>query len=650
MLRLPDRATALALPQTPAMLARTRAIVCEDPASVALAARIERIAPSDVPVLIIGETGTGKELVARQLHELSQRASGPFVAFNAGAMSEALAESELFGHERGAFTGAHTTKPGWFQAADGGTLFLDEIGDLPLAVQVKLLRALQEGEVTKVGSRTPTRVDVRVVSATNVDLLAAIRARRFREDLFYRLNVASLAIRPLRERPRDILPLARHFIARYAVKLRLSDVQIGASAAELMLNHAWPGNVRELQNAIHNALLLCNGSELVASDFDLSRNPQADDGAVDLSGLESVLSSLLDRGVPNLLEHVEKTLLSTAFRRADGNQLETGRLLGLGRNVIRARLIEHALIEGSIRGRHAKQTRALPARTATRTLRIGYQKLGLLMLARAHGALERNLAAEKIALEWCEYPSGIQIVEALSNGWLSAGGVGDCPAVLSLAQRVPIVYLAAEPPAPRGTALVVPKHSDIRGVADLRGRRVAVNRAAQAHYLLLRALDEAGVEQHEVEICFCAPEQAFASFRAGELDAWSIWDPWLSSARLELAARVLRDSTGLLQNSTYYVARREFADEHPSVIAEFLSQLNAVAAWVRSDPIRAAEQAGPQVGISPRALLSSLSRELDAQPLSEQCIASQQELADRLLHLQLLTRPVCVADAQWQPA
>ncbi len=198
----------LTAPATPPRSLRAKAMVFEDPASRALLARIERIARSDAAVLVTGETGTGKELVARELHAQSRRADRAFVAVNAGAFSEELIESELFGHERGAFTGAHVGKPGWFEAAHGGTLFLDEIGDLPPRLQVKLLRVLQEGEITRLGSRAATPVDVRLVAATNVDLRAALRAGRFREDLFYRLNVTSVALPPLLGRTAPASPHA----------------------------------------------------------------------------------------------------------------------------------------------------------------------------------------------------------------------------------------------------------------------------------------------------------------------------------------------------------------------------------------------------------------------------------------------------------
>src|SRR6478609_8065395 len=262
MLTLPDGAAG-------PLSVRAKALVFEDPLSRALLARIERIAPSDAPVLVTGETGTGKELVARQVHALSARSDRPFVAVNAGAFSESLAESELFGHEKGAFTGAHGAKAGWFEAAHGGTLFLDEIGDLPTQLQVKRLRVLQEGEVTRVGSRTSIPIDVRLIAATNVDLRAAIAAGQFREDLFYRLKVSSLSLPALRERPGDIPALAAHFLERYARKLGRNGLELSIEAQHCLLQHRWPGNIRELENAIHHAFLVAPGTRIEPADLQL---------------------------------------------------------------------------------------------------------------------------------------------------------------------------------------------------------------------------------------------------------------------------------------------------------------------------------------------------------------------------------------------
>ncbi|HTU56939.1 MAG TPA: sigma-54 dependent transcriptional regulator, partial [Polyangiales bacterium] len=376
-------------------------MVFVDPLTRALWERIERIAPSDATVLITGETGTGKELVARELHAASGRAARPFVAVNAGAFSEALIESELFGHEKGAFTGAFTAKAGWFEAADGGTLFLDEIGELPATLQVKLLRVLQEGEVTRVGARQAKRVDVRLVAATNVDLHAAMRAKRFREDLFYRLNVTSLVVPPLRERPGDILPLAHHFLKVYSDKLGARSVQLDPSAEDRLFLHSWPGNIRELENAIHNALIVRSGLNICAGDLQLGpaaisvlplsaaeplRQSPAPSAPSAFDELERVLVELLERGVPDLQKRVEATLLSATYRYSGQNQLETARLLGMSRNVVRARLIEHGALAGQVRRGVSVRPRLQPE-----PIRIGYQKLGLLMLVKGYGMLDATL-------------------------------------------------------------------------------------------------------------------------------------------------------------------------------------------------------------------------------------------------------------------
>jgi aliphatic sulfonates family ABC transporter substrate-binding protein len=621
---------------------RAKALVFEDPASRALWARIQRLAPSDAPVLIHGETGTGKELVARQLHALSRRADCPFVAVNAGAFSQNLVESELFGHEKGAFTGAHAARAGWFEAAHGGTLFLDEIGDLPLELQVKLLRVLQEGEVTRVGSRQAIPINVRLIAATNVDLQAAIRAKHFREDLFYRLNVTSLALPPLRDRPRDILALAQHFLRLYQQRLSQSGVTLGESAVERLLTHPWPGNIRELENAIHHALLVRQHDELTASDLHLPPVSVPDTRqASNLGPLARALSDLLSQSPTDLHAQVEATLLTTTYDFTGHNQLETARLLGLSRNIVRARLIEHGALKGPLR----RKPSTPPPSTAA--LRIGYQKLGLLSLVRGYGAFDSALAARGMRIDWVEYQAGIPMVEALRAGELAAGIVGACPAVFAHAEDAAIVYLAAEPAAPRGSALIVPQRSKLQHVADLRGKRVAVNRAAQAHYLLIKALEEAGVASSDVDVQFLAPERALQAFQTQAIDAWAIWDPWLSSARLDFGARVLRDATGLLHNSSYYLGRRDFAERQPELLTELLEHVELAARWVERDPCHAADRIAPGLGLSSQALLASFERELGTTPLSTEQIAAQQDIADTLLRLQWIPRPVLVSEAQW---
>lgn len=234
-------------------------ILGRSPAMLAMQETIATVAPTEATVLITGESGTGKELVARALHSGSARADKPMVTVNCAALAENLLESELFGHEKGSFTGADRRREGRFVQANGGTLFLDEIGEMPLPLQAKLLRALQEGEVQRVGSDAPLTVDVRVLAATNRDLREEVARRRFREDLYFRLNVISLEVPPLRDRGEDIPVLAAHFLERFAGRNRKSIRGFSPQAVDSLLRYAWPGNVRELENAVERAVILCNG-------------------------------------------------------------------------------------------------------------------------------------------------------------------------------------------------------------------------------------------------------------------------------------------------------------------------------------------------------------------------------------------------------
>jgi sigma-54-specific transcriptional regulator len=318
---------------------RATALVFEDPVSRRLLEQIERIAPSDATVLIIGETGTGKELVARHIHALSKRSKNVFGALNCAALSENLIESELFGHEKGSFTGAFTSKDGWFETANKGSLFLDEVGDLPLGMQAKLLRVLQEREVVKVGSRQPVPVDVRIIAATNVNLEQAVAASHFRADLYYRFNVATIQLSPLRERPGDIMPLARHFMRIYGDRLGYGEIKLSPATELTLLNYDWPGNIRELENAIHRAILVCPGNRLRPEDFQLSGVRILEhEPVVSMTSLESALQRLCEQAPPKLFELLEETVIRTAFGFCEENQVQTARLLDISRNVLRHKL------------------------------------------------------------------------------------------------------------------------------------------------------------------------------------------------------------------------------------------------------------------------------------------------------------------------
>jgi DNA-binding NtrC family response regulator len=342
---------------------RAKALVFADPASRHLLSYIEKLAPSEAPVLISGETGTGKELVARHIHQLSGR-TGPFLAVNCGAISDHLAESELFGHEAGSFTGAVGRREGWFEAANGGTLFLDEIGDLPLAMQVKLLRVLQEREVVRIGSRKSLAVDIRLVAATNIDLDHAVSAGRFRIDLLYRLNIAQARLPPLRERPGDVLPLAQHFLRTYSQRMNIPEPDLSPAAGDALRGHAWPGNIRELENVIHFALLISSAEEIrpehlkVSGGWGTAASGEgssaaghvpvvAPDEAAPLQVIAAQLRRSFARPCEALYDELEQLIVTEAYRHCGNNQVHSAALLGVTRNVLRTLLKRHGLLEDS---------------------------------------------------------------------------------------------------------------------------------------------------------------------------------------------------------------------------------------------------------------------------------------------------------------
>ncbi|NUP85868.1 MAG: sigma-54-dependent Fis family transcriptional regulator, partial [Burkholderiaceae bacterium] len=318
---------------------------------------VERIAPYDIPVLITGESGTGKELLARAMHYRSARAERAFVVENCGALPDALLEAELFGHKRGAFTGAYEDRIGLFQQADGGTIFLDEIGETSPAFQVKLLRVLQEGEIRPVGSSRTVSVDVRVVSATNRDLEEEVRAGRFRRDLYYRLSTMTLHVPPLRERPADIEPIARQILGQAARAIGKPAAGFTPEALECMRAYRWPGNVRELQNEIHRMLALADDDRLGAQGLS-ARVVQAasPDDEAELKWLASLDGSLKAR-----LEALEARVLKEAMVRHRWNKTRVAEELGLSRVGLRAKLTRYGF-EAAPAGAAAVDPGADPAK------------------------------------------------------------------------------------------------------------------------------------------------------------------------------------------------------------------------------------------------------------------------------------------------
>jgi two-component system nitrogen regulation response regulator GlnG len=308
---------------------------------------IGKVASSEVSVLITGESGTGKELVARAIHNASSRTTAPFSAINTAAIPRELLESELFGHERGAFTGAVDARPGRFREASGGTLFLDEIGDMPLDLQAKLLRVLQTGEVTPLGGRRSIPVDVRIVAATHHDLEEDARQGKFREDLLFRLRVVPIHLPALRERPEDVPALVDHFLGRYSEELAGSRRWVADEALKKLVRHSWPGNVRELENAIKRALVLAAGDVLVPDDFDFLDDSSAALGnASDIAALiRGDVRSELDGPETGTLyrewiTRIEKPLIETVLTHTGGNQIRTAAILGINRNTLRKKIVE----------------------------------------------------------------------------------------------------------------------------------------------------------------------------------------------------------------------------------------------------------------------------------------------------------------------
>jgi two-component system nitrogen regulation response regulator GlnG len=308
---------------------------------------VGKVAVRNVPVLITGESGTGKELVARAIHSASPRSDRAFVTVNAAAIPSELLESELFGHERGAFTGAISARLGRFREASGGTLFLDEIGDMPVGLQAKLLRVLQDGEVTPVGGRDPIFVDVRVITATHRNLDQAVSHGNFREDLLYRLRVVPIEIPSLRERTEDVRTLAEFFTHRYSNELVEESIEISEQALSYLEKQRWPGNVRELENAIKRALVLVSTKVLSPTDFHFLESSFQPDRAG--QSLEDLIVARIRDGLAEdqvtdlhrkLIESVERPLLDTILKHTDGNQIRAAALLGINRNTLRKKIVE----------------------------------------------------------------------------------------------------------------------------------------------------------------------------------------------------------------------------------------------------------------------------------------------------------------------
>ena len=334
-------------------------MIARSPLMEGLFKAMGRVAATEATVLVLGESGTGKELVARAIHRFSNRASGPFVAVNTSAIPGQLLESVLFGHEKGSFTGATETRKGKFETADGGTLFLDEIGDMPLDLQAKMLRVLENGDYERVGGQRSLKANSRMISATHRNLWEAVQQGDFREDLYYRLNVVSLQIPPLRERKEDIPVLAEHLLKTFANQEGGKPKILSENAMKALTRHVWPGNVRELQNTLRRASVLASGSVIQDSDLGLSPQGEQPDGGTTFEEflarwLKEIVTpwSLLDEGdlYEQVISKVEKPLFEQIMEALNGNQVRAAKVLGINRNTLRERLRKYELLKKNSKG------------------------------------------------------------------------------------------------------------------------------------------------------------------------------------------------------------------------------------------------------------------------------------------------------------
>ncbi len=624
--------------------------VFADAKSLAFEQRLALLAPTGATVLISGETGTGKEVAARELHRRSGR-KGPFLAVNCGALSETLAESELFGHEKGAFTGALRGQAGWFEAAAGGTLLLDEIGELSLPMQVRLLRVLQEREVTRVGARTPRPIDVRIVAATNVDLERAVQRGTFRADLLFRLNVASVTLRPLRERIADIEPLAERFLALYGARCGRDAQRLTEDAMAAVRRYPWPGNVRELDNVMHRAVLLNAGPVIDTAGLCLPEAAsrtivEADAPAAAETDLEESLRRLATSWIrtrePDLLRRATGVLVQASFDEAGGNQVRAADLLGVSRNTLRTQLGHLGMIAPR------RRAQEIVSRSGVR-MRVGIQRFGTSALLRVGGELEQRLAAQKILVDWREFETGPPLVAALQSGEVDVCSVGEVPPVFAQSHGAPVVYLAYESASPSSVALVVRCDSAIRSMHDLQGKHIALSEGANVHFLLLCALEACGMTLADVNPVFVPLGTASGPDALPSADAWMMWDPFLSAAQLSGQYRVLLDGTGLVSNHRFYLARRDFTDMMPEAVHAFLEEARRVALEAAAAPAEAAQRLAASFGMMPAGLELSMRRlASEAKHLDWPVLRDQQRIADRFFALGLLPRTISVEDAVWR--
>ncbi|WP_158658594.1 sigma 54-interacting transcriptional regulator [Methylocystis bryophila] len=627
---------------------RATAMVFEDPVSRSLKRNLDRVAPSDATVLIIGETGTGKELVARYIHKNSPRKDGPFLAVNCGAFAETLVEAELFGHEKGSFTGATKGEVGWFEAANGGTLLLDEIGDLPPLMQVKLLRVLQEREVVRVGSRQSRPIDIRLIAATNVNLEQAVEAKKFRRDLLYRLNVMKIELAPLRARKGDISPLADYFLSLYGGKFELKDCFLAPAALNKLLNHSWPGNIRELENVIHNAILLAQDVCIDHVSI-VQTEPETAPVSADFdTNLRRLFEEALANSHGDLYERVTRGLVSLALEKDSGNQVRAAETLGLSRNELRTQLAHMGLITPRRKG--ASHFPKLAPSKRHSVVRLAYQHFGTLAAVKAVGTIDERLQSAGYSVDWRAFSSGPPILDAIGSGEIDFGVTGEAATILALGMGAPFYYVGHESPAPGDVAIVVADES-IRRVEDLRGKRVAFNKWSNADHFLMKALQRGGLSKSDIQPVYMPPDlSSLVDLSCGAIDAWVIWEPFLGAARKDRRARVLVDGVGHVENRQFYVCRRLFAASYPNIVELIL---DAIRDMSREEVVCSADDGVAAVARNLRLDATVAERyycslAFNPEAMDEQTVAEQQAIADAYFADGQLPARVSIASAVWR--
>lgn len=549
-----------------------------DPASKAFQSLLDKLAPTEATVLIVGETGTGKEVVARYLHHHSARRQQPFLAVNCGALTESLAEAELFGHEKGAFTGAQQGQPGWFEAAEGGTLLLDEIGELSLPLQVKLL--------------------------------------------------------------------AHHFLSLYARRLGRPTLRLAPESLARLMDYSWPGNIRELENTLHNAVLLSKEEEISPAQLRLATLNDAPGPASDHELDDFIRHQLALPGEP-LWQRVTSALIRHAMAHCDDNQSQAAALLGISRHTLRTQLANLGLIKS--RRRPPAPPRAFAnAAGADRELRIGYQRFGSLGILKARQSLETAFASLGVNVLWSEFPAGPQLLHALACNEIDFGTTGEAPPVFAQASNSELIYVAWEPPAPRSVAMVVPQESDIRQLSDLRGKRIALNKGSNVHWLLLQILEDAGLGLNDVRVVYTPPKYPLTASDYLAVDAWMMWDPLLSDAEHTGELRVVASGEGRVNNHQFYLSRRDYLAQHGDIMRRLLTELTHTGQFIDSHRGEAARLLSAELGIDARSLSMALARRSHRpRPMDLSVIRAQQTIADRFYALGLIAKPVPVREAVW---